>query len=64
MKVNVISQEVYYTISYDELCKAFKIPSNRHIDFVDLKLDPTKELIILDQIEPIDVARPKGDNEK
>ena len=64
MKVDVTSEEVHYTISFVELCKMFKIPDADRIDFLEVKVDDHSEEIVLSQIEPHDVARPKGDNEK
>ena len=64
MQVEVKSSEVEYSITYTELCKMLKIPDTKDIDFLDLKLDPSNELIIINQIEPPYVTRPKGDNEK
>lgn len=62
MNVEVKSSEVEYTITYTELCKLLKIPDSKDIDFLDLKLDPTNELVIINQIEPPYASRPKGDN--
>ena len=64
MNVEVTSEEVHYTITYDELCKMFKIPDADRIDFLEVKIDEHNEKIILSQIEPSDISRPKGDNEK
>lgn len=64
MKVEVKSQEVHYSITYTELCDLLKIPDTDKVDFINVELDPANELIIISQIEPKDVARPKGDNEK
>jgi len=64
MKVEVKSSEIEYTITYTELCKMLKIPNTEKTDWLDLKIDPSKELVIINQIEPPDILRPKGDNEK
>ena len=64
MNVEVTSQEVHYSITFDELCNLLKIPSTKEIDFIDLTIDTNKETITLSQIEPTYVKRPKGDNEK
>ena len=64
MNVEVKSSEVEYTITYTELCKLLKIPDTKDIDFLDLKLDPSNELVIINQIEPPHITRPKGANEK
>lgn len=64
MKVEIKSSEVEYTITYTELCKMLKIPDTKDTDWLDLKIDPTNELVIINQIEPTDLIRPKGDNEK
>lgn len=61
MKVDVTSQEVHYTISFVELCKVFKIPDADRIDFLEVKVDDQSEEIVLSQIEPSEIARPKSD---
>jgi len=64
MNVEVKSSEVEYTITYTELCKLLKIPDSEDTDWLDLKIDPSNELVIINQIEPPHIIRPKGDNEK
>lgn len=64
MKVEVKSSEIEYSITYTELCDLLKIPDTKDVDFLDVKLDPSNELVIINQIEPPHIARPKGDNEK
>ncbi len=64
MNVEVTSQEVHYSITFDELCNLLKIPSSKGVDFIDLTIDTTKEIITVSQVEPTHISRPKGDNEK
>ena len=61
MKVDVVSEHIKYSITFDELCKVLKIPSTKEIDFLDMTIDTNKELIILEQVEPPYVLRPKGE---
>lgn len=61
MKVEVKSSEVEYSITYTELCKLLKIPDTSETDWLDLKIDPSNELVIINQIEPPHIDRPKSD---
>jgi len=61
MNVKIKSSEIEYTITYTELCKMLKIPDTKDTDWLDLKIDPQNELVIINQIEPPYISRPKSD---
>jgi len=59
LKVEIVSSEVKYILTYDELCKALKIRSGEGVDFIDLKLDPPNEKVIITQVESVEAYTEK-----